>query len=306
MFSRNRNTCQGIQVTTVRIFFQLLRIKQWVKNIFVVLPILFSGVLWTGDSDAAIRLTVAAFACFCAWSSAIYILNDVCDIKRDRQHPRKKNRPIASGRISIPFAVSVGLVLAVVPFCVSALPRNFFLAGGLFLANNVVYSLKLRSIAIWDVFSIAIGFVLRILGGCFALSVEPSQWILVCGFSLALLLGFGKRRMEFAVCGEVAKTRPVLNSYSVEFLNILLGITAAISLLSYLLYTIAPETAQLHGTTRLIYATPFVFYGVFRYAWLSLQNRYDGPDDVFYRDKPFFINGVLWMAAVLGILFFNI
>ena len=169
--------------------------------------------------------------------------------------------------------------------------------------NNLLYSLKLRSIALWDVFSIAIGFVIRILGGCFAVGVEPSQWILVCGFSLALLLGFGKRRMEFAVGGEVPKTRPVLQAYSMEFLNILLGISAAISLISYLLYTIAPETTELHGTTRLIYATPFVFYGVFRYVWLSLQNRYDGPDEVFYQDKPFFINGILWITTIFTIIF---
>ena len=279
-------------------FFRLLRPKQWVKNVFVVLPLLFSGLLRTDRATESIGYAALAFGLFCAWSSAVYIMNDICDRKSDRQHPRKRNRPIASGEISLSAAWGVVVVLAVLPFAAwHTLPCGVFLAGGLFLANNLLYCLKLRSVAIGDVFSIAIGFVLRILGGCFALGVEPSQWILMCGFSLALLLGFGKRRMEMS-----QEARLALRGYSVEFLNILLGVTAAIALMSYLLYTLAPQTEAIHHTKNLIYATPFVFYGVFRYVWLSLLGKFDGPDEVFYKDVPFAVNGLLWAIAIFIIL----
>src|SRR5262249_28826534 len=148
-----------------------------------------------------------------------------------------------------------------------------------------------------------IGFVVRIIAGCVAIGIGPSSWILVCGFSLALLLGFGKRRIELGAPANGTEFRPVLLSYSAEKLNLLLGITASMCLLSYRLYTVSPQTVGVHKTDKLVYTVPFVAYGVFRYLLKVQEGRHDGPVEVLLKDPVFFLNGLLWIGSIVLILY---
>lgn len=186
-----------------------------------------------------------------------------------------------------------------------AVSLPLLLFGALYLANSLAYCLVLKYRVVVDVLAIALGFVLRLLGGCAAIGVEPSSWLLVCGFSLALLLGFGKRRLEVDGLERAAEFRPVLQSYSPEKLNLLLGITASMCLLSYMLYTVAPETVRVHHTDKLVYTTPFVAYGVFRYLLKVQEGQHDGPVEVVVKDWTFSLNVLLWVASVFAILWLS-
>ncbi|MDR3111428.1 MAG: UbiA prenyltransferase family protein, partial [Planctomycetaceae bacterium] len=219
----------------------------------------------------------------------------------------------ASGSISPALGVLFSFFLAVTATATAyfAVSPAVCAIGLLYLVNNSAYCFNLRNKVILDVMSIAAGFVLRIFGGCLAVNAVPSNWMLICGFSLALLLGFGKRRLEL-FHRENSKNSPTsenwrksLNCYPTEYVNMLLGVSSMMCLMSYMLYTTAPETIALHGSSYLIYTSPFVFYGVFRYAIRCIQGRGDGPVDVLTQDKSFMINAVFWAVAVGGIVFWR-
>lgn len=294
---------------------QLLRPKHWFKNVFVLFPLLFSGALWEPNVWMSVMLSVFATVCFCLWSSAVYILNDVCDAESDRQHPRKCKRPIASGAVSIPTAIAICVILTLLPFAALAglyfyqgefqKPAFYFAIVGLtYLLNSVVYDFLFRKLVLLDVVSIAFGFVLRILGGCAVLLAVPSHWILISTLSMAMFLGFGKRRMECSVAGIDAQYRSSLQRYSVKFLNVLLGVTAACSLLTYTLYTVSPGTIELHKTSCLVYTVPFVFFGIYRYFMASISGQYDGAVEAITSDKPIIVCLLLWLATVIGIFIY--
>lgn len=280
----------------------LCRPRQWTKNVFVLVPVLFSESL--GKPELVIR-SLMAFGCFCLWSSSIYCLNDVIDAEADRLHPRKCHRPIPSGQISIYAALALALVLAgtagVAAFVL--LSANFLFMGLVYLANSLLYCVLLKRRVIVDVLSIAIGFVLRIIAGCAAIGIPPTSWVIVCGFSLAMLLGFGKRRLEIDSVSSMSDYRPSLQSYSVDKLNMVLGITSSICLLSYMLYTVSPQTIELHHTDKLVYTVPFVAYGIFRYIFKVQEGRYDGPVEVLLKDPIFAVNGLLWILTVVFLLY---
>ncbi|MDO5566652.1 MAG: UbiA prenyltransferase family protein, partial [Planctomycetia bacterium] len=266
-------------------YIRMLRPWQWTKNAFVVIPLLFGTMPYDRYTFCVAEqipnadffppkvmrcddylLILLALLAFCSWSSALYVFNDLIDRKRDQTHERKRHRPIASGEIKPFVAECITALLAALPFAVLAfalLPsaRWFMFAGLAFLANGVCYCLFFRSMVFLDVISIAIGFVLRVVAGCVIIGVDPSSWILVCTFTLALFLAFGKRKMECVSQNETSDYRPALASYSLSNVNILLGITAAVCLVSYLLYTLDRDTITMHGTRNLIYTVPFVFYG---------------------------------------------
>lgn len=286
----------------LRDIIRTCRPNQWAKNCFVVAPLLFSQKITDAGSVLA---AITAFACFCLWSSAVYCWNDLIDAQADRQHPRKCQRPIAAGRISPSLAVFLGLFLAVEAGLIawSTLPILFLLYGLLYLANSISYCLLLKHRVIADVMSISIGFVLRLMAGCAAIGVQPTSWILVCGFSLAMLLGFGKRRLEIAALAEPGKYRPTLEYYSADKLNVLLGTASSICLLTYMLYTLSPQTVELHHTDKLIFTVPFVAYGVFRYLFKVQEGLYDGPVELLLKDRIFLINGLLWLGAIVAILY---
>ncbi len=296
-------TRSPIQTTSLRDIVTICRPRQWTKNVFVLAPVLFSESI---GKPANLLSAGIAFVCFCFWSSSVYCLNDVLDAKADRQHPRKRQRPIASGRVSSVLATMLGIGLAVLGGIIAyqSLPLPFLFFGSIYLANSLLYCLLLKHRVIVDVLSIAIGFVLRLLAGCAAINVEPTSWILVCGFSLAMLLGFGKRRLEVDAVSQASEVPPALQSYSIDKLNLVLGVTSSICLLSYMLYTVSPQTVQLHHTDKLVYTVPFVAYGIFRYIFKVQEGQYDGPVEVLLKDPVFALNGLLWLVTIIAVLYF--
>ena len=294
------NEVRPQRVLTASSLVSMLRPLHWSKNAFVFAPFLFTEAAQNVDNFLR---TGACFGQFCLAASAIYVLNDLLDASADRSHPRKKNRPIASGAISAPMALVISAGLGVIGVLWAwSTGRYCGAAVAAYLINGIVYSTWLKHHVLADVISIAIGFLLRLLGGCAAIHAEPSSWLLVCGFSVALFLGFGKRRTEIETLGPDQRFRSSLRDYSAAKLDTVLAITAALSLLSYMLFTTAPETVARHGTNHLIFTTVFVAYGLFRYLFKVQEGKGDGPTDVLGKDPVFFINGLLWAASVYVIL----
>jgi 4-hydroxybenzoate polyprenyltransferase len=293
------NIAQNISVLTVLLgLIQIARPKHWIKNSFVLAPLICYPPAWGFDHLVHI---FAAFICFCLWASSVYAFNDVMDRHKDALHPRKSKRPIPSGIISPRLGVLFSILLASGSTLLSynILSLAFLGLGLLYLTNNLAYCFIFRNKVILDVMSIATGFVLRIFAGCIAITLLPSNWMVICGFSLALLLGFGKRRLELYHNHENKENcRQTLEYYPIEFLNILLGVSSMMSLTSYMLYTISPDTITLHGTSNLLYTTPFVVYGVFRYSIRCIQGYGDGPVDVLTKDKAFICNAIAWSVCV--------
>jgi 4-hydroxybenzoate polyprenyltransferase len=271
------------EVSDKMVFFRLLRVKQYSKNVFVFAALLFSTTLWhLGPLIATLEAVVAMSLV----GSATYIANDLFDIRRDQAHPKKRLRPIASGAVGIPFAIGVAvacLILGlVIGFHVNPIVL-IWLVGYLFL--QATYNLFLKQVPIADVFVIATGFVLRVILGAVAIHAQLSGWILLCTASLALLLGFGKRRSEFVSQGlERSSTRESLKGYSLQALDAFVVCSAASALLCYGLYGIESPTAKQHS--GLILTIPFVAFGIFRYLMLIFGDGDTGePESVVFKDK---------------------
>jgi 4-hydroxybenzoate polyprenyltransferase len=254
----------------------LARPHQWIKNLFVFIGLLF-GHAWT--DPASVRQALLAFAGFCLVSSGVYVFNDLIDRRVDGNHPRKKSRPIACGRISTVEAIVLSAALSGAGLAVGAIGSQVLLAllGG-YVVLNVTYSLWLKHKVLFDVFAIASGFMLRILAGTVGIGIPPSRWLLLCGMMVTLFLGFTKRRAEvFMLKDGRAPHRPVLEHYSPALLDKMIDISATCVIMSYSLYTMSPETVAAHGTPNLIYTVPFVVFGIFRFIYL-LHDQYGGHD----------------------------
>jgi 4-hydroxybenzoate polyprenyltransferase len=276
---------------------RLLRADQWVKNVFVFGGLLFGGRL---GEPAAVGRALLAFGLFSCVASAAYIHNDIADRAADRHHPTKARRPIASGAVPIPLARAIELGLLLAGLIGAALfdrGVTAILVG--YMALNAAYSRWLKHVVILDVMVIAVGFVLRVLAGCVAVAVRPSTWIELCTFLLALFLGFGKRRHELTLVGaDRDEHRPVLGSYGVGFLDQMIGVVSAVTVMCYIMYTVSPDTVALHGTTALVYTVPFVIYGIFRYDFLVYKaDRGGSPTTLFLTDRPLLLAVVLWAAT---------
>lgn len=280
---------------------RLLRPHQWLKNGFVFVGLLF-GHAWHAAAPA--QAALAAFAAFCLLSSAVYVANDLVDREQDRRHPEKKKRPLASGAVGVPAALALaaaclagGLALA---FAVSEAPWIFVA----YLLLNIVYNLGAKHTVILDVFIIAAGFMLRILAGTVGIGIPPTHWLLLCGLMLTLFLGFAKRRAELeALPGDSAGHRRVLEHYSAPLLDQFIGLAATGTVVSYALYTVSPETIELHGTPWLIASVPFVLYGLLRYLFL-LHRRGGGGDPAreLLRDRHLLAAFAGWLAVVAWLL----
>jgi 4-hydroxybenzoate polyprenyltransferase len=279
----------------------LCRPRHWVKNVFVLAPLAFAA---PADPMSSAGRVALAFAVFCLLSSAVYCLNDVLDREADRRHPRKRLRPVAAGRIGVPMALGLSTVLAASSLvaAIASLPRGVALVAALYLVNNLAYTTLLKHHAIIDVISIAIGFVLRLLAGALAVPALPSSWLVVCGFSVSLLLGLGNRRADLGSVGADATVRSSLKVYTAEKLDVLLSVAASVTLLSYMLYTVSAETQAAHGTTNLVYTTPVVAYGIFRYIFKTHESSGDGPVEILAGDPVFGAVVALWLATVVLLL----
>lgn len=293
-------------MNTLEAAIRLARPQQWVKNIFVFAVLIFAGRALEID---AIELTLTTFLSFCLASSSIYNLNDYKDIEEDKNHPIKRNRPLASGALP-PWAGVLGCcVLATTSILVPLLLVNRMttLVVAIYLGLNVAYSLGLKHVVIIDVLVIASGFVLRILAGSAALSVSPSTWLLLCGVMISLFLGFTKRRGEVTRLGERAtEHRKVLADYSTAFLDQAISIVTAATVVGYVLYTVDERTVELVGSRAMLLSVPPVLYGIFRYLYLVYHERTaEDPTRTVFTDVPILITGAIWGIFCMLVIFFG-
>jgi 4-hydroxybenzoate polyprenyltransferase len=288
----------GFRAMPIRALVQSLRPKQWVKNGFVAAPLVFADDLFDGPQFAR---AVTAVVAFCLASSATYLLNDVLDREADRLHPRKRNRPVAAGTVSVRAALAASAVLATGAIALSTLLGwQFILSVIAYLAITLTYTLWMKHAVILDVMGIAAGFVVRVIAGCVAISVEPSPWILICTGLLAMLLGFGKRRHEVITLddGDRAAHRRVLADYSLPFLDVMLAAMATLTIAAYAVYTATGVT-----TTWRVVTLPVVAYGVLRYLWLLLQRNQGGsPTEIAWTDRPIQASVIAWVILSIAIL----
>jgi len=285
-------------------YVRLLRPPQWVKNVFVFAGPVFGRQVF---DSAVLGKTLLTFAAFCLLSSVVYIVNDVVDREEDRLHPRKRNRPIASGAVGAGSAIVVALVLLAVSVATLLAVSSAVLVVGLtYFALMMLYSFALKRRMLLDVIAISAGFVLRALAGAVAVPVAVSPWLITCTFTLCLFLGFSKRRCELAAFADAAEAglhRKTLLRYTPELLNHLLSVTAGIAVVTFLLYCMDDRTVAELGTNYLIYTGPLVVYGIFRYAMLVESGRASGPTDVVLNDLPFVATVILWSVLAVMIVY---
>lgn len=280
-----------------------LRPAQWAKNLFVLAPLVFGKQL---DDPAVLLRALAAFGAFCAASSAVYLVNDLRDREADRRHPLKRHRPIASGALSAPAAVAATVALfALAALAAAPLGLGVLAVVGLYTAFNLLYSAGLKHVVILDVMILAVGFVFRVLAGGLAVGVAVSSWLLLCTIFLALFLAFSKRRHEIVLLAEAAPgQRRVLDHYSPAFLDQMINVVTASTVVSYALYAVSPETAERFHSRWLVYTVPLVLFGIFRYLYLIYQKPDEkNPTEAILTDAPFLVNLALWALAVVWIVY---
>lgn len=276
-------------------YFHQMRPRQYAKNAFIFAPLFFDRQLFVPRS---FMLTLMGFITLCILSSSVYVLNDLVDVESDRNHPQKKYRPIASGQISIRNAKIFCAVLFVIAFVMAfLLNRQFFLLCLLMALINLAYSFRLKHIPLIDIITIGILFLIRVFSGAVLIQVKIfSPWLYIVTFMLALYLGFGKRRAELAsLQGAENTTRPVLDGYTVPFLDQLISIISAVIIMSYALYTFSgPATPS---NNRMLLTIPFVVYGIFRYLYL-IQVKHQGgaPEEVLLSDR--WLQGTIILYAI--------
>lgn len=280
-----------------------MRPEQWLKNGFVLAPMVFSGLL---DDPGAWARSLLAVAAFCAASSAVYLINDVLDREADRRHPSKCNRPIAAGEISVGAALIAAVVLAAAAMAAAFVLGGWFPAVlGSYILLVVLYSVVLKRVVFVDVLVLAAGFVLRVVGGAVAINVPVSRWLLLCAYLLALYLALGKRRSELALLGEGAGThREVLGHYTLGLVDQSISVVLGATVLAYTLYTVAPDTVAKVGSEGLMATVPVVLYGLFRYLYLLHRHDLGGsPTRVLVTDRPLLLTVAIWLgvaAVVIG------
>jgi 4-hydroxybenzoate polyprenyltransferase len=284
--------------------FRALRPVQWVKNVFVLAPLVFAEHLL--EPDLLLRAGISFFA-FCFAASSIYLVNDLRDREEDRRHPLKKNRPIASGALAVPVAIAASVLLAAASIGAAVyLGGKFILCLAVYLAINLLYSSVLKKIVILDVMAVSSGYVLRVMAGAAAIDVEVSKWLLLCSIFLALLLIFSKRRHEIVLLGDTAaEHRAVLGHYSAAFLDQMINVVTASTVVSYALYAVDDHTVAKFGSDALVYTLPLVLYGIFRYLYLIYQRTdLQDPTVTLMKDPALIVNVVLWGAAVLAVVYY--
>jgi decaprenyl-phosphate phosphoribosyltransferase len=281
------------------------RPHQWVKNSFVAAPLVFAQRM---DDVTAVVRTLIAIACFCLLSSAVYLLNDLVDIEKDRAHPVKQLRPIAAGKLSVGAASAAAVIFALIGLGVGGwLSLRFAAVGALYLVQNVAYSFWLKRIAFVDVASIALGFLLRVLGGAYAIPVPPSWWLLSCTVLLAAFLGFGKRAHELRLFGQRStELRAVLGSYHPGVLRALLISLAIATTAVYAAYTLSPHAKASFGTHGLVFTVPFVALGVGRFIHITAtKTDAESPTDSMMRDGLFLLSILAYALAIVFVIYFR-
>lgn len=283
-----------------------LRPHQWIKNLFVFAALVFSRNLT--HLDLGLR-SLLIFAAFSAVASAIYLVNDVADIERDRQHPKKRHRPIASGKVAPKTALLMGVLLFPLGLGTAywlSVPTGAVLTT--YFLMNLAYSTRLKHVVLLDVFIIALGFLLRVLAGAFAIEVGVSPWLLICTLFIALFLAFCKRRNELTSLGaDAGSHRGILAEYSVTYIDNAVSALAGMTVMSYALYTIDPSVQRRLGTDALVLTVPLVLFGVFRYLHLVHQKDKGGsPTMVMLTDLSMQGVAFIWLSASIAFIYFNV
>ncbi len=280
-----------------------LRPKQWTKNVLV-----FAGAIFAEDLFVPhlIQNSLFAFIIFCLISSSTYLINDVMDREKDALHPRKKFRPIASGKVSIGTAMTIAVILII--FCIYSgfkLNTNYGIIITAYFLTTLLYSLFLKRVVILDVMIVASGFMFRAIGGAYAINEQVSSWLIICTIFLALFFALNKRRAEFLALGENAgAVRKTLFSYNPEFLDQMITTATASCVMAYSLYTLDSDTVEKFGTRNLIITLPFVIYGLFRYLYLSYHhNMGETPELTIIKDKPILLCILLYAITVVLIIY---
>lgn len=289
-------------------FVRSMRLYQWVKNMFIFAPMVFSLQFF---QLPFIVNSVLAFVLFSMTTGSIYIFNDVFDREKDRLHPQKCARPIASGRLSVPAAVTGAIIMAV--FALTAIyimNTVFFIIALTYMAMNLLYSSVLKKVVILDVMVIAAGFVMRVLIGGSINHIELSAWIIMITFLLAIFLGLIKRRQELVNLSAQngnggLETRGTLKKYNLPLLDQLISITTATTLICYIVYVINPDIQHKFQTKNLFLTTPFVVFGLFRYLYLTYsEGKGESPSEILFTDLPFTLNIILWVIVFIAIIFY--
>lgn len=290
----------------MRSTLELMRCHQWIKNVFVFAAPFFAQELSHPNQLAAACIT---FAAYCVLSSSVYVMNDLADLKRDRAHPTKCERPLASRRLTVPYGIVLMLVLLTI-----ALGLSFALVSwktcailAAYFAANILYSYALKYLVIIDVAFIAVGFIMRIMAGALATGTEPSYWLLLCTLNVSLFLGFAKRRSEIMSLGDRAEEhREVLAHYSEGFLDQMISIVTSATLVCYILYTVDDRTVEYFGSRGLVLTVPFVMYGIFRYLYLTYHRDEGGsPTRAVLMDPVFLINNLCWGLTCAAIVYWD-
>ena len=303
-------------------YLKLLRVEQWIKNCFVFVPLFFSGNITNLD---LLTKSLFAFVIFSLAASCIYIINDYSDIESDKKHPEKRNRPLASGAISKPTAITVLSILIIscisliifsqYYFNLSFLNIKIFLLQfniwklatiiAVYFFMNLAYTFKLKHVAIVDITIISIGFVLRVLAGGYATGILISQWAILLTFVLALVLAIGKRRGELINAQISGKTRKALDGYNVQFADIALSISCTLAIVCYLMFTLSPEV-QDRFHSRVFYTVIFVVFAFLRYLQQTLvYNKTESPTKIIYKDRYIQVTMLLWITAFLLQIYFK-
>lgn len=294
----------------MKAYFKLLRVEQWVKNLFVFIPLFFSGKIF---ETTQLFETIFSFIIFSFTASSIYIINDYSDIESDRVHPEKCRRPLASGAISVGRAklVLVGLVISTIGLIISLsdiFGYNVLKFGAVissYFVMNLAYTFRLKHIAIVDISIIAVGFVLRVLAGGYATGIVVSQWAIILTFVLALVLAVGKRRGELVNTQLSGNTRKALDGYNIQFADIVLSISVTLAIVSYIMFVISPET-QKEFTNKVFYTFIFVIFAFLRYLQQTLvYNRTESPTKMIYKDRYIQVVLALWGFAFLILIYFK-
>ncbi len=295
-----------VDTSAIKSLFRLMRPNQWIKNGFVLTPIIFSSRL-TNPEDLFAVFTL--FVAFCLASSATYIFNDYMDLEQDKHHPQKKKRPLASGAVSptaalIAMGVLVCGVFAVATLGGASIQCQAFLVAYLIL--QVLYCVFLKDVVILDVLALSTGFLLRILGGAAVINVSVSSWIILCAFALSILLALGKRRHEVVILGEEAALhRPVLANYNVRLLDQLLQVVTTSTFIFYCLYCVKGNPGVGIESEKMMFTIPLVTYGIFRYLYLIYLKQDGGsPTALLLTDPPLLACGLLWLTACIAIIYF--
>jgi 4-hydroxybenzoate polyprenyltransferase len=284
-------------------YLTLLRPKDWAKNLFLFIPLFFSGDFFHWDLYPRLILGFIAFSLV---ASSIYIINDYRDIEYDKKHPEKKSRPLASGKVSKPAALIICVLLLITGFAIAFFIRDKFLfVLGIYFILNLAYSFGLKTIPILDIIIVAIGFVLRIKSGAVIAMIGLTEWLNIMVFLLALFMAIGKRRDDVLLkLSSGTDMRKSIKGYNLEFLNVVLALVCAVIVVAYFMYTMSPDVIRRMGTYRLYYTCLFVLAGILRYLQIIFVHSAAGsPTRILYKDRFIQISILLWITSFYLIIY---